>query len=71
MIEFIRAYPILKGVRGEPQADLDAIVECLARLSQLSCAESEIGEIDINPLVVCEKGKGAQVVDARIVLKSE
>lgn len=69
MLKSIRAFKLLEGVRGEPPADLDAIAECLKRLSQLSCDHPEIDEIDINPLMVYGEGKGAGVIDARIILK--
>ncbi|WP_211435928.1 acetate--CoA ligase family protein [Candidatus Kuenenia stuttgartensis] len=35
MIQEIRAFPLLKGVRGEKSVDIDAIVENILRLSQL------------------------------------
>ncbi|HOW59583.1 MAG TPA: acetate--CoA ligase family protein [Candidatus Omnitrophota bacterium] len=69
MIKSIRAYKLLQGVRGEPPADIEAMAECLKRLSQLSCDHPEIDEIDINPLMVYGEGKGAGVIDARIILK--
>lgn len=69
MIETIRTYAILKGVRGQNPADVNAIAECLERLSQLACDHPEIAEIDINPLVVYDEGQGARVIDARIILK--
>ena len=69
MIKGIRAFKLLEGVRGEPPADLEAIGDCLKRLSQLSCDHPEIDEIDINPLMVYGAGKGAGVIDARIILK--
>ena len=69
MVRSIRAFKLLEGVRGEPPADLEAIEECLKRLSQLSCDHPEIDEIDINPLMVYSEGKGAGVIDARIILK--
>lgn len=69
MLKSIRAFKLLEGVRGEPPADLDAIADCLKRLSQLSCDHPEIDEIDINPLMVYGDGKGAGVIDARIILK--
>ncbi|MBI4388290.1 MAG: acetate--CoA ligase family protein [Candidatus Omnitrophica bacterium] len=69
MIESIRAYPILKGVRGEAPADFNGIIDCLQRLSQLACDQPEIIEIDVNPLVTYESGKGVVVVDARMILK--
>ena len=45
-----------------------SIVEYLERMSQLVMDFSEIQEIDINPLLVFEQGKGSKVVDARIVI---
>ncbi len=68
MIRQIRGFKILEGFRGEPPSDIDALAECLARLSQLATEIEEIVELDINPLIVLEKGHGARVVDARIVI---
>jgi acetyl coenzyme A synthetase (ADP forming)-like protein len=68
MIRQIRGFKILEGFRGEPPSDIDAIAECLARLSQLATQLEEIVELDINPLVVFERGRGARVLDARIVV---
>jgi acetyl coenzyme A synthetase (ADP forming)-like protein len=68
MIRQIRGFKILEGFRGEPPSDIEAIAECLARLSQLATQLEEIVELDINPLVVFERGRGARVVDARIVV---
>ena len=59
---------LLLGVRGEKPADIESIVESLQRMSQLVMDFSEIQEIDINPLLVFEQGKGSKVVDARIVI---
>jgi 4-hydroxybutyrate---CoA ligase (ADP-forming) len=47
---------------------LRAISDSLQRLSQLVVDFPEIKEFDINPLLVLEVGKGARVVDARIIL---
>lgn len=66
MIRQIRSFKILEGFRGEPPSDIDAIAECLQRLSQLAIDFEEISELDINPLMVF--GKGTRVVDARIVI---
>ncbi|SOH03463.1 fragment of pimeloyl-CoA synthetase (part 4) [Candidatus Kuenenia stuttgartiensis] len=55
MIQEIRAFPLLKGVRGEKSVDIDAIVENILRLSQLVKDFPEIIEMDINPLVVFPK----------------
>ena len=68
MIQNIRSYKILEGVRGEKPSDIETITECLQRLSQLVTDFEEIMELDINPLIVYSKGKGARVVDARILI---
>lgn len=68
MVESIKTIKLLKGVRGEKSTDLKAIADSLQRLSQLVVDFPEIKEFDINPLLVLEEGKGARVVDARIIL---
>lgn len=69
MLNEIRAYPLLRGVRGEAPSDTDAIVDVMLRLSQLVTDFPEIVEIDINPLMVFEQGKGALGIDMRLILK--
>jgi acetyltransferase len=68
MLTEIQAVNLLRGVRGEPAADLEAIEDVLLRLSQLVVDFSEIVEMDINPLMVFEQGRGAMGVDMRLVL---
>jgi acyl-CoA synthetase (NDP forming) len=70
MVEAIKTIKLLKGVRGERPSDLNAIADSLQRLSQLVVDFPEIKEFDINPLLVLEQGRGARVVDARIILKN-
>jgi acetyl coenzyme A synthetase (ADP forming)-like protein len=65
----IRTFPLLRGVRGEPQADIAAIEETVLRVSQLVTDFPEIVEMDINPLVAHNEGEGAVVLDARIILR--
>ena len=43
----------------------------LMRLSQLATDFPQIDELDFNPVLALKKGKGAQVVDARIKIKSK
>ena len=66
MIHGIKGYPILEGARGEKPADINKLAEILLRLSQLTSDFPEIDEMDLNPVVALEKGKGAIVVDARL-----
>lgn len=68
MIQSIKAYKVLKGVRGNPPSDTEALKDCLLRLSQLVSEHHEIKELDINPLIIYSEGKGCRVADARILL---
>ncbi len=69
MIREIKGFKIIEGYRGEPPSDIEAVEECLMRLSQLVLDFPEIEELDINPLIVLKKGEGSLVVDARIILR--
>ncbi len=69
MIQSIKAYIILKGIRGAPPCDIDAIKDCILRLSQMLSDHPEIAELDINPLIVYPEGEGCVVADSRILLK--
>jgi len=68
MIESVRAYPVLKGVRGEGPSDLTALTEAIQRVSQLAVDQPDVLELDINPLIVRAPGQGVVAVDARVVL---
>lgn len=69
MIQEIRSFQLLKGTRGEKPADIDSIADAITRLSQLSLDFPMIQELDINPLVVYEKGSIA--LDARIIISND
>jgi acetyltransferase len=68
MIQGLKGYRTLTSFRGEPAADLAAIVESLERLSQMALDFAELKELDINPFMVFEEGKGAAALDARIFI---
>ncbi len=67
MITEVKAYPLLKGYRNQPPADIDAIVKILLNTSKLVMEHQEIKELDLNPIMVYKKG--AKTVDARIILE--
>ena len=67
MITEVRAYPLLKGYRNLPPADIEAIIKILLNTSKLVMEHEEIKEVDLNPIMVYEKG--AKTVDARIILE--
>ncbi|MHA1771362.1 MAG: acetate--CoA ligase family protein [Candidatus Thorarchaeota archaeon] len=68
MIGEIKAAKILEGVRGQPPRDVDALVDVIMGVSKMIDENPEIRELDCNPTFVYEKGKGALVVDARILI---
>jgi acyl-CoA synthetase (NDP forming) len=67
MVMKVKAYPLLKGYRNTPPADIDAIISVLLNTSKLVMDYPEIKELDLNPIMAYEKG--AKTVDARIILK--
>jgi len=67
MITEVKAYPLLKGYRNQPPADIEAIVQILLNTSRLVMEHQEIKELDLNPIMVYKKG--AKTVDARIILE--
>ncbi len=71
MIREIKAYPILKGVRGEPEVDLEALVSCIVSIAQLAADFPELSEGEVNPLLIRPQGQGAVAVDARLSLGGE
>jgi acetate---CoA ligase (ADP-forming) len=68
MVESVKAYPILRGVRGEKPSDVPALTEAIERVSQLAVEIPEVVELDINPMIVRSAGQGVVAVDARVVL---
>lgn len=71
MIKSIKGFPMLQGARGQKPCDLEVVELCLLKLSLLMTENPEIVEIDINPLIVHEKGKGVSVADCRIILNKK
>ncbi len=70
MIQSIRGYNIFKGFRGRPESDVKALEKSIISLSDMVTNHPEIVEMDINPLMVHEEGKGVTVADCRIVLRA-
>jgi acetate---CoA ligase (ADP-forming) len=68
MIESLKGKAILKGARGQAPADIAALIDVLQKFGQL-CLElgTDVKEIDINPLLLLDEGKGAKAVDCLIV----
>ncbi len=68
MVGEIRGAALLGAVRGQPDADVPALVRCLYALGDFAWANrADVAEIDLNPIKVMPAGQGAVVVDALIV----
>lgn len=71
MIKEIRAYPLLMGVRGEEKKDIEQIANTILRVGTILQKFPIISDIEINPFVVYEQGRGGKAVDVRIMLTKE
>jgi acetyltransferase len=69
MLREIRARALLEGFRGQPAVDRAALVDTLLRVAQLAMDFPEIAELDLNPFVVYEQGRGGLTLDLRVVIQ--
>jgi hypothetical protein len=72
MIGEVKGSALLRGTRGRPPADIDALADALAALSRLAAARrDDFAAIDINPFLVRRAGRGAVALDALIIPRTE
>ncbi|MDQ7787042.1 MAG: acetate--CoA ligase [Thermodesulfovibrionales bacterium] len=71
MVREIKTFPLLRGVRGEPETDIGAIEQSLLSFNQLAMDFPQIIEADLNPLLAHTRGKGVIVIDARFTIGGE
>jgi acetyltransferase len=70
MIDEVKGAKLLRGFRGTPPGDIDALADTLVSVSQLAVhLQGEVSELDINPLMVLPAGRGVKAVDALVVLR--
>ena len=69
MVAETKSYPILDGARGTAPLDKKALQRLLVLCSDIVESYPQIQEMDLNPVIVHEKG--VSVVDVRIILKSD
>jgi len=69
MIELTKSYPILNGARGNLPLDQKAIRKLLMLCSEIVEAYPDIEEMDLNPVIVYEKG--LSIVDLRVILRAD
>ena len=68
MIDEVKGARLLRGFRGAPAADVDALADVLVNVSQMAAQlEGSLSELDINPLMVLPAGQGVKAADALVV----
>jgi acyl-CoA synthetase (NDP forming) len=71
MIDDLKSAPLLKGYRGRPEADLDALLDALMVFSDMvGTIGDHLLEAEINPLFVGAKGNGVRAADGVVVVKT-
>jgi acetyl coenzyme A synthetase (ADP forming)-like protein len=71
LVTGIKSFPLLSGVRGEKEKDLEALYEVIAMVGTLGEKFPEIVEMEINPLMVKDKSEGVWAVDGRLILRGD
>jgi acyl-CoA synthetase (NDP forming) len=72
MLADVKGMALLRGFRGRPPADVEALVAALVAVSHLAVhLEPQLAELDINPLLVLPQGRGVKAVDALAILKKQ
>jgi acyl-CoA synthetase (NDP forming) len=66
MVHSLKTHQLLEGYRGGPRYDEGALEDTILRISQMVEEIPEVAELDLNPLMVLQDGKGAIVVDSRL-----
>ncbi|MDG2284752.1 MAG: acetate--CoA ligase family protein, partial [Alphaproteobacteria bacterium] len=69
MIEEVKGLAIVRGFRGLPRGDLDALADAIVALSRLAFIETGmVLKAEINPVIIRGQGEGVVAVDALVVL---
>ncbi len=70
MLQRLRGFALLGGVRGKAPADIDALCAAIVGVSRLAISlGDQLTGLDINPLIVLPKGKGVLAVDALVQIE--
>lgn len=63
MVAEVKGFAPLRGYRGLPEGDLEALAQAVVALSRLALAP-RIAEAEVNPLAILPKGDGVLMLDA-------
>lgn len=70
MLEELKGLPLLRGARGNPPRDIEALASLVESVSRMALSEPDLLELDVNPVMVLQEGRGAVAVDA-LVLRTQ
>ena len=65
MLQELKGWELLLGMRGEKEANISALATLLSRISKLAADHPEIKELDLNPVLVSEQ---IIVADAKVIV---
>jgi len=66
MIKETKSSRLLEGYRGSERKDIESLAEAITRISRIAAEIDSVREVDVNPIMVYEKGVLA--VDARVII---
>jgi acyl-CoA synthetase (NDP forming) len=64
----LKQAPLLKGWRGAPPRDVDALADLIVRLGRVMTGNPRIREVDLNPVIVHPQGEGVVALDALLLV---
>jgi len=68
MIAEVKGFATLRGFRGKPKGDLEALAQAVVQVSRLGEVEPRVMEAELNPVLVRGEGEGVLAVDALVRL---
>jgi succinyl-CoA synthetase beta subunit len=72
MVGELRGSAILRGTRGRPPADVEALARAVVSMSDLAGRlPAAVQNVEINPLLVLAAGEGVLMLDAAIEMQTE
>jgi acyl-CoA synthetase (NDP forming) len=69
MLQELRGYKLLTGARGQPAADIDALANLIAKVSEIAMQWPGEWELDLNPVLVMQPGHGCRIADALLFVR--
>jgi len=67
MVEQLRSWPLLQGLRGRAEADVPALLELIVKVSDFAAVQGDaLRALDLNPVIVHPRGNGITIADVLI-----